>query len=255
MKPVIVHQPGFLGDILFVQKIAAWYAARGHRAILPIAGQFAWTREALELPEGVSMPLLTEDFAHKDEAWQFAEAAVNSPIETRNLIFLPLLHSWKFDPPRTMDIKYELAEVPMADWADFVRLRRDREREDRLFYEVLKLDDGVEFTLVNEDHSKGSIPLVAPAPSIKMRRIDGFSLFDWSKVLERASRIVTVDTSLVLLTEVLKVQAKLHLVSRYDPPDFTPVRNMLRLDWRLALTPADLDFSDEATPRRHASVA
>lgn len=254
MKPVILHQPGFAGDILFVQKIAAHYAGLGHPVIFPLAEQFAWMREALILPPGVSMPLLTEPFEHKDEAWQFAEAAVYGPIETRNLIFLPLLNCWKFDPPRTMDLKYEVAGLPMADWADHVQIRRDHGREDRLFYEVLKLSDGQEFTLVNEDHSKGSIPLVAPAPSIKMRRVDGFSLFDWSKVVERASRIVTVDTSLVLLVEVLRAQAKLHMVSRYDPPDFRPVQNMLRLRWQLALTPVDLDFSD-TTPEPSASAA
>ena len=117
-----------------------------------------------------------------------------------------------------MAVKYRLAGVDPTDWADYVRLKRDREREQRLLIE-LGIDDGRDFVLVNGD-SRTTRNISIDGDSVRMRPVPGFTLIDWAAVAERAREIVTIDTSLVLLVEVLKLAKPLQVASRYDPPEF-----------------------------------
>jgi hypothetical protein len=133
-----------------------------------------------------------------------------------------------------MDLKYQVAGLAMDDWADYVELRRDRDKEETLF-RLLGLDDGEPYALINETCSKKTIPFPhkAPEKEVRLRYVEGYSLIDWSTVIERAARIASVDTSLVLLVEVLKIRGvPLHVVSRYEPPSFRELQNVLKLDWR-----------------------
>ena len=249
-KPVLMIQPGFAGDILFCAKIAIEWAARGHRVIFPIEPRFADIAAAVEFPPGIETPLtnapfaLSEAFAKLLQITEQAAAAGdfsfhNGPLELQDLIVLPLASSWRLGTRGSMAAKYSVAGVEMDDWADHVRLRRDPERERRLLAE-LGIHDGRDFVLVNETGSTRTIPVKLAADVVRMRKVDGFSLIDWAAVAERAREIITIDTSLVLLVEVLKLKTPLQMISRHDPPNFVDVTPIIRLDWHLAATVADL---------------
>jgi hypothetical protein len=98
------------------------------------------------------------------------------------------------------------------------------------------------YTLVNEHCSSGRRPMRVPGRCVRMETLEGFGLLDWLLVAERAARIVTVDTSLVLLAEILKLRQPLYIVSRYDPPRFDGTKEILRLPWSYVPTPADLEL-------------
>lgn len=143
-----------------------------------------------------------------------------------------------------MDLKYQVAGVEMADWADYVELRRDLAKEEALF-KLLGLDDGVPYALINETCSSRTIPFPhrAPEKEIRLQMIEGYSLIDWSTVIERAARIATVDTSIVLLIEALKITGTpLHIVSRYQPPSFRELQNVLKLEWLFYFLPEHLAY-------------
>jgi len=234
MKPVIIFQPGMAGDLLFIQKIVKTYIAQGRRVILPVLEKHNWVYEALVLPDGVETPLLESEFEFKDEVLFLGDKIAMSPIEGPNYTYLSLFFSWQYAPEQTMDLKYQVAGVAMDDWADYVELRRDREKEETLF-RLLGLDDGEPYALINETCSKRTIPFPhkAPEKEVRLRFVEGYTLIDWCTVIERAARIASVDTSLVLLVEVLKITGKpLHVVSRYEPPSFRELQNVLKLDWR-----------------------
>jgi len=234
MKPVIIFQPGMAGDLMFIQKIVKTYAADGRRVIMPILQQHAWMSDALVMPDNVETPRLEGDFDFKDEALFLGDKIAQSPIDGPNYTFLSLFFSWRYAPEQTMDLKYQVTGVEMNDWADYVQLRRDRDKEEALF-RLLGLDDGAPYALINETCSKRTIPFPhkAPEKEVRLRFVEGYSLIDWSTVIERAARIASVDTSLVLLVEVLKITGvPLHVVSRYEPPSFRELQNVLKLDWR-----------------------
>lgn len=232
MKPVILFQPGMVGDLFFVQKIAKVYGANGRRVIMPVLPQHAWVYDGLVMPENIETPVLDTEFEFRDEILFMGDKIAGGPIDAPAYTFLSLFYCWRFAPEHTMDLKYQIAGVEMDDWADYVELKRDLEKEERLFRQ-LGLDDGQPYALINEHGSNRHIPFPhrAPEKEVRLQILDGYSLIDWSTVIERASRIATVDTSLALLVEILKITGKpLHIVSRYEPPSFR-VQNILKLEW------------------------
>lgn len=248
MKPVLIFQPGMVGDLLFVQKIAKTYAATGRRVIMPVLQKHSWVYDALVMPANIETPILdTEAFDFRDELLFLSDKIALSPIEGPNYTFLSLFFSWRYAPEQTMDLKYRVAGMDMADWADHVELRRDLAKEEALF-KLLGLDDGEPYALLNEHGSNSQIQFThkAPEKEVRLRPIEGYSLFDWSTVIERAARIATIDTSLVLLVEILKIRDKpLSVVSRYEPPSFR-IQNILRLDWLFYFRAEHLTFSEGA---------
>lgn len=250
MKPVLLIQPRFGGDIFFCMKIAAVCAAQGHRVIFPVEDQFAWIPENLNIPAGVEMPRLSETFDYKglyEGVRAQAEMASAQgdwrfhfqPLENEHCIFLALDSSWRKSPRDTMILKYLIAGIDYADWADFVSLRRNPEREAALL-EHLGIGEGRDFILINENCRTRQIHVPDRGDTVRMGVVPGFTMFDWSAVAERAREIITVDTAFVLMLEVLKVGCPLQMISRYEPPDFQPIAPLLRLDWHLALTVEDL---------------
>lgn len=232
MKPVIIFQPGMLGDLLFVQKIVKAYAADGRRVILPVLQKHAWVYDALVMPPNVETPVMETEFEFRDDILFMADKIAPGPIDCPAYTFLSLFFSWRYAPERTMELKYQIAGMPMDDWADHVELRRDLAKEEALFKQ-LGLDDGAPYALINEHGSQRQIsfPHKAPEKEVRLQIIDGYTLVDWSTVIERAARIATIDTSLALLVEILKVKDRpLHIVSRYEPPSFT-VQDVLKLEW------------------------
>ena len=250
-KPCYVYQPVGIGDILFIQKLVRRYADSGHRVVCPILDRFEWLRPTLAYP-GVSYPLIrgrsVQAFDHCQEFFALAKRADEDlgnpafwhPVETPHFLFLPLGPSHRrYGDHRVMPCKYELCGLDYSDWADYVTLARDAGQERRLF-EALGLRDGIRYTLVNEHCSAGRLPMVVPGRCVRMEYLEGFGLLDWLLVAERAARIVTIDTSLVLLVEILKLGQPLYMISRYRPPHFDGTKEILRLPWNYVPTPADL---------------
>ncbi|MET3667018.1 hypothetical protein [Caulobacter sp. 1776] len=245
MKPVLIFQPGMVGDLFFIQKIVKTYAATGRRVIMPVLRKHSWVYDTLVMPPNVETPILDDEaFDFRDEMLFLSDKIAMSPIEGPNYTYLSLFFCWRYAPEQTMDLKYQIAGVPMDDWADHVELKRDRDKEERLFRE-LGLDDGVPYCLINETCSSRTLPFPhkAPEKEVRLRFVEGYSLVDWSTVIERAARIASVDTSLVLLVEVLKIRgAPLHVVSRYEPPSFRELQNVLKLDWLFYFRPEHLGY-------------
>jgi hypothetical protein len=112
-----------------------------------------------------------------------------------------------------MKSKYEMYGLDWNTWKDFT-FQRNTERENDLFYNVLKLCDYAEpYRLINKRFTSNESKSVNILESkeirnVEMRSIDGFSLFDWSKVIERASEIHTVGTSINYIIELLELKAK-----------------------------------------------
>jgi hypothetical protein len=111
-----------------------------------------------------------------------------------------------------MRSKYDMYGLDWNTWKDFT-FKKDSERAIKLFYEVLGLSDGEEFRLINKrftsNESKSvKIPESTKIRNIEMITISGFSLFDWYLVIEKATEIHTVGTSINYIIELLEIEAK-----------------------------------------------
>lgn len=257
----MISQAFGIGDILFIQKMILRYASLGFRVVVPIEDRLSWMRYYLVPREGVEYPLLSKrkgewlgTFQNADAFLKLSHAAATDkttelykkPIyfkgdtEEDSFVFLPIASSYELLSGKMMPAKYDYVGMEFSDWPRYVDLKRRPLVEQELYYEVLGLKDDSRYTLVNENSSRSKITLPVSGNVVHLREIDGFSLFDWSMVIEKAAQIVTIDTSLVILTEVLKQKKPLYMISRYDPPSFEEVKDILTLDWTLVPTAEEL---------------
>lgn len=128
-----------------------------------------------------------------------------------------------------MRSKYDLYGLDWNTWKDFT-FKRNHEKEAELFSDVLKLELDEPFRLINRrftslETKTVNIPESKQIRNIEMQSIKGFSLFDWSRVISRATEIHTVSTSLLYLFEMLPLCAEeVHLYCR--KPDETNFENV-----------------------------
>jgi hypothetical protein len=244
MKTCFIYQPSGLGDIVFIQKIAHHYKNQGYKIVWPLYPYVAWLKPYLA-QEGIEFPLLgydrkiMEPFDHSDQFYYLmgsTYALFRKPVVALDFIYLSCGPSTLLDD-EMMTGKYSVADVSHDDWQSYVKLNRDFEKENKLFYEVLGLRDDVPYTLINETCSSHRVDINPRGPSVYLSSIPGYTLFDWIGVIEKCSKLITVDTSLPHLAEVyLPKNVPCYLLNRYSPPSFVDLPKIFKLDWHYCMT-------------------
>jgi len=249
MKTCLIYQPQGTGDIIFIQKIIHEYKKKGYKIIHPLYPYFIWIKQYLN-QDDVEFPMLSGDrkilepFEHSDEYYYLmgsTNALFRKPVYGLDFVYISA------GPPslikeEMMTAKYSVAEVDYTDWQKFVKINRDPAKEDELFYNVLGLKDDTEYTLINEFCSSHRIDVEPIGISVYMSNIPGYTLFDWIKVIEKCSRLVTIDTSLPILAEVfLPTNVPCHLINRYHPATFVDLPKIFtRLNWQYCTFPEQI---------------
>jgi hypothetical protein len=126
---------------------------------------------------------------------------------------IPIGHSntiMKVPYKDVMKAKYEMYGLDWNSWKDTMYVR-DMERELRLFKE-LGLVEGEKYNFINnrfrsDESGVVNINVNNEYKNIQMRNIKGYSLFDWSYVLENATTINTAGTSINYILELLDLKA------------------------------------------------
>jgi hypothetical protein len=109
-----------------------------------------------------------------------------------------------------MKTKYWLFDKVWQYWKLRAMWVRDHQKEADLFYNVLGLKDDEKYRLINLNYKgnkkiQPSPEIVSSMENIYMETIPGYSLFDWAMVIERATEIRTVSTSIIYLLELLNI--------------------------------------------------
>jgi hypothetical protein len=126
--------------------------------------------------------------------------------------------------------KYQILNKNPRDWICNFSYKRDLAKEDLLYNKLVKTK---EFKLVNISFGSSSESITSDNRRLDLlnkfkdddsviyiKPIEGFSLFDWSKIIELASEIHTVETSLVYLVEYLKTTEKLFMYLKGSKENF-----------------------------------
>jgi hypothetical protein len=209
-KKCIVNQFAGLGDILFIEPIMRYYFQMGYRIILPIIKTYLNIQPHFPYIEMVDMSLFKINYENK----QF--------IDTDEALIIPLRFSREFFKGSTyndtMRNKYLMVNMDYNEWKSLTWLRH-RYKEENL-KKILNINNGDKYNLINENYSRAlhrNIEINNGYKNIIMRFIDGYSLLDWSGVIESATTIHTVDTSLMYLLEILELSTDdVHVYSRYN---------------------------------------
>lgn len=204
MDKVTIHQPQGLGDILFCQKIAYKLIEYGYTVYWPMT-KYSWISEYIN----------KDNLIWGSSQTQTLSLNLQNSIETNHPYDVM---SCKYDmigkTLPTIDI--ELHSINYCDWSDYLIINRNKQKEDYIYYNILGLKDNEEYVFINQLYGNNQFMKEVPygivnknLKVINKKLIDGYTLFDWSKVIENASEIHTVDTSINYLIDVLNIKSKI----------------------------------------------
>ena len=216
MKKLLIKQPAGLGDICFLQKLATQEQKKhGYEVWWPVAPVYSHLSQYIT---NFNYPSTDDDFPFKEA---YSQCPLNSQTETED--FKIICTDGAEGSNGLMKAKYELADYSWQNWQEFFSFKRNKNKENTLYYDVLNLKDDDQYIFVNNfvGTAPDNITIVDLTPSnpahevIYSEMFMDFSLFDWCKVVEGAAEIYIEGSALTYLCEKLDLSAtKLHLFSR-----------------------------------------
>jgi hypothetical protein len=228
MKTCLIKQPAGLGDIFFTQKIVKSFMDKGHKVIWPVNENFMWLNEYMD---DIFVNENTE-FPHKNYY------GGTHPLETEDLIFIPLQEADRHHPDvKIMASKYKMMGMDYSDWLEYFTFKRNSKKEDDLFYNKLGLSDNDEYCLILRNYGsppnflKFPIDYVGDLKVIELDFYDNFTLFDWCKVIENASELHLIDSSINYIIDKLTLKTdKLTLYTR-RPNNFSEIDYIFKTNY------------------------
>lgn len=206
---VIFNQFFGIGDILFIEPIMRKYFQDGFEVVLPVLEKFINMAPYFPYIKFIIKDELDIDYEEK--------GILNKGSTT----ILPMRWSREFyNSPltETMRNKYKMVDMDLNSFRKMTWLRH-RHKEVELM-KILNINDGEKYNLINGNYhtflnGKVSITLNNDYKNIYMDFIDDFTLLDWASVIENATSIHTVNTSILFLLESLNLKSNdIHLYSR-----------------------------------------
>lgn len=211
---VLIRQQSGLGDIIYLQKVIYKLNEKYHpeQIIWPLDELYMYAKTYLDTPSNVLFVCDKDEFEHKDIYLSDAKEVTT----TDNLIYIPFQfsHEIKYNNnfKYIMRSKYEFVNLDGADWYDFVKIKRNQNKERELFDLIIK-DKSKPYIIVNKSFGpitnakkRSDIDPKTNLNVIEMSNVDGFSPFDWSFILENAQEVHTVETSIAYILKILNIK-------------------------------------------------
>lgn len=247
-KICLIYQPVGKGDALFLQKFAHYYINLGYRIIWPVVHEYSYLNDYIPEIEWISWDDKEHKLTHKDKLpdhVQFPYKEKYDPysnhIFTDEFVFFNgFLHP---GGRNVMDFKYENIGMEFSDWADYIKFKRNKEKEDELYYNILGLKDDEDYVFVNRNyqmrpqieccHQISTDPNFYGKKVVELQILEGFSAFDWCKVIEEASSIYMIETSINYILESPQMRDNItpdrHLFHRFG--NYSEVLQLFKLKW------------------------
>ena len=211
-KICLIYQPAGIGDVFFSIGIARYYQKLGYRIIWPVVADII---EMLNQITDIEFYDWKGDFPKKE---YYNDANVDV-IHTEEFVFLPIHKSTDIIGGLVMPSKYQItnASNEASNWSEYFNWNRNIEKENELYYNVLNLKDDEQYIFINQNFVTPprtiKFPIDVDTSDMKvvnMDYIDGYNVFDWAKVIEKASGIVTIDTCIQYMIEKLDMQSEFY---------------------------------------------
>ena len=239
MKTCLIKQPQGIGDIFFTQKIAYHFSLLGYRIIWPVVPVY---KDISKYINNFEYPCIEDDFDYKDLYMSAGRNKIfKNEKEGGEVIVIPTNHLSEPEETPVMFRKYALVNLSYENWIEWFNFKRNKEKENALYYDVLGLKDDEEYIFVNRnigtlpnDFSRWNIPIESKIEKeIENSFEEGFTVFDWCKVLENASEFHVLETSITYLIEKIHTKANIYnMFSRNLKDDFSEYKEIYkRKDW------------------------
>lgn len=215
---IIIPQQFFgAGDAIFIQSLLRQLCEPGDKILYPIMPQFVdGFNRAYPNVTFIDYGLMKINYDNKTE------------VRTKDMRILPIRYAdqlLKVPYHRCMAAKYELFGLDWNTWRD-VKPKRGMEwhvgKELNLYWDLMRADSPMGgYNLISPYYGSNSqfkapIEVSNGLPNVYMNSVEGYSLFDWSLLIENATTIHAVSSSIVYLLELLDLNAtEVHLYGRH----------------------------------------
>lgn len=218
---LIINQPRGLGDILFSMKAIQDFIESGHKVVWPVVKEYVSIQKHFPDITFIDWQVFKMDYNRSDEYYLYEGTRV-IPLRFSDSIC-------KVKYTDCMKSKYLFFKKDWEEWKD-IKYHRDKEAELYLYNKIL-VDNGIlvgeKYNIINKHFRTEMTGIHNIVPdnafrSINIKPEDGFTMIDWSMLLEKAEHIYTVGTSINYLIELLDIKAKyIYLyIRRPDEKDF-----------------------------------
>lgn len=221
MPKLMMIQPGAFGDIIVCAPIAKAYSDAGYDVYWPARKRFHHTLSKLDYatPIELSDETISDDWLrddvdkcitlYKEMGFDYAlNLADRGPHPTVEL------------PDETSDeTKYRLAQIPFEKKHTLI-WDRDEGAENRLYGLVAPEEDYVLCHLncsgPTGDDGSVYLPITPSFPVVEVSEIEGYSIFDWYKVIKNAKEIYCLESSVQCFIDgiALELDCSKYLLSR-----------------------------------------
>ena len=222
MKICLIKQPAGIGDIFFCQKIARYMMHHGYQVVWPVLPSISWVKDYIH---DIYFPTTEEDFPGKDIYANGSGFVIEDGGSFISTATADLTHN----DGKIMSSKYSMLGMEYDDWAKFFYFERNVDKENDLYYNILGLKDDDEFVFINNLYntdirdsnliSKDQFDL----PVVELKIVDGFTLFDWCKVIEKAKKIYTINTAINYIIEVIDTSYDEYVIYAHDENNKTEI--------------------------------
>jgi hypothetical protein len=219
-----------IGDIIIALPIAKYYHDRGWRVCWPIDRRFLPSfQEAVDYVDFLPFDFMpsVEGFLMTPMRLLKAQACepiipLYSHLSGTSVARQELFRSLKFD-----EYKYAIAGVPFSEkWR--LSIRRNRAREEALFQRVVRAEHYVVRQLEGSNcRLNGSGAGIPPEHQVIEIADLTDNIFDWLTILEKAQRLILIDSCFANLVDQLGLAVPKQFIFRSDLR-FTPV---MRGEW------------------------
>ncbi len=209
MNTILIRQPAGLGDILWTLKIGLelYKKYQPKELIWPVWDAYSVIKDYIDVPINFQFVKDTSNFSLKD----VYTAPYQQIIKTNKIIYVPLEYACEhvlgsFNFQENLYTKYQFANLGFDGWSSYVKIKRNRQKEEELYNKVVKTKP---YILVNRQYGLLNPvkreDMVYPDKSVvEMDFIEGYCLFDWIKVIENAAEVHTLQTSLAYLLDIMQ---------------------------------------------------
>lgn len=191
MKTIKVDQPAGIGDILWIQKITH-KISKEYKVFHPVKDEIEWMIDYMpNLCKYSQVP------SECDEVLKLDGIPLPSPDS------------------KVMEAKYQAVNVSWDDYLDFIHIDRNYTKEEELFskiypgkpYRLICPNYGTPKNRTSTGTHSINIPHSDTLENIEITNIEGYTLFDWIKIIQEADEIYTTDTCILFLIELYKCKA------------------------------------------------
>ena len=187
-----IIQPGRIGDIIIVLPIAKWYHDLGFKIVWPVCHQYMPLFDYVSYVEPIDIGQLSSN-SYKESVNVLKNRDIDEIIDL-GIGFGKNEEAWVKSGLSFDRWKYNFAHVPFEERFN-LQINRNYQKELDLQKKLGLLSSEDNYYFTHSIGSKGRVHFDVPeGTAIEGREEDGFTVFDWIGIIEKARYVFCVDS-------------------------------------------------------------